>query len=148
MVILRSDGSKAEMHTQRERVWVFPLVRRSSVKRWWSYLHMSVLPFFVFLRAHYLVSFSTPDLPWYTPLRVHASLSHDGYQREGFWEEQDSLCSGIISWLLTHKEPFCACVVSPLGESGWEYKFWIQMHLGWNRSFLCLCLLVWFWQVI
>jgi len=27
------DKSKAEMHTQRERVWVFPLVRRSEVKR-------------------------------------------------------------------------------------------------------------------
>ena len=27
----------------------------------------------------------------------------------------------------------------------WEYRFWIQMHLGWNPNFLCLRLLVWFW---
>ena len=52
------------MHTQRGRVWVFPLVRRSSVKRPLSYLCRSVLPFFVFLQANYLVSFSTPDIPW------------------------------------------------------------------------------------
>ena len=127
------------MHSWRERVWASHLVRRSAVKRRLSHLYRTVLLGLCLPLANYPVSFSTPDLPWYTLLWVHAPLSQDGYQREGFWEEQDSLWSGIIPWLLTHKEPFCACVVSPLGESGWEHKFWIQMHLGWNPSFLCLC---------
>ena len=33
-----------------------------------------------------------------------------------FWEEQDSLTPGFIPWLLTHKEPFCTCVVSLLSQ--------------------------------
>uniref|UniRef100_A0A4W2EF56 Uncharacterized protein n=1 Tax=Bos indicus x Bos taurus TaxID=30522 RepID=A0A4W2EF56_BOBOX len=32
------------MHTQRERVWASPLVRRSAIKRWLGHLYRSVLP--------------------------------------------------------------------------------------------------------
>lgn len=46
---------------------------------------------FVFLQANYLISFSTPDLHWDSPLGVHIPLSQDGSQNAGFWEEQDSL---------------------------------------------------------
>ena len=51
---------------------------------------------FGFLQANYLVSFSTSDLPWDPPLVVHAPFSQDGSQSKGFWEEQGSLCPGVI----------------------------------------------------
>ena len=51
-------------------------------------------------------------LPW----GAHAHLSRGGSQSEGFWEKQDSSRSGVIPWLLTHKESFCACVVSLLSQ--------------------------------
>ena len=68
---------------------------------------------FVFLQASYLVSFSTPELPWDPPWGAYAPLSQDGSRSEGFWEEPDSLWAGVVL-TFDAKEPFCACVVSPL----------------------------------
>ena len=101
------------MDRGRGSMWVFPPVRRNSkVKRQWGHIYRD--QFFwvcVFLQANYLVSFPTPDLPWDPHLSAHSPLNQDGSQSEGFWEEQDSLWPGIVSWVLTHKKPFCECVV-------------------------------------
>ena len=71
-----------------------------------------------------LVSFPTPDVCWDPPLDGHTSLSQGGYQSEGFWEDHNSLWTGVIPWLLTHREPFCVCVVFPLSpESGEQRSF-------------------------
>ena len=68
------------MHTQRERVWVSPLVRRTAVKRWWSHLCKSVLQGLCLPFASYLVSFPTRGLPWDPPLGAHAPLNQDRSQ--------------------------------------------------------------------
>ena len=109
------------MHAQRERLWMSPLVRRNAVKRWVSHLYRSVLTGLCLPLANYLVSFSTSDLPWDPLLDVCTPLNQDRFWGEVFWEDQDSLWSSIIPWLLAHKEPFCACVVS-IQKSG-EQKF-------------------------
>ena len=72
--------------------------------------------------ANYLVSFSTPNLPWGPPLGAHAPPQPGWISSEGFWEEQDSLWPPVISPLLTHKEPFCAHGVAHLFPKveGWE----------------------------
>ena len=72
-----------------------PLVRRNAVKRQLSHLYKSVLPGLCLPLVNNLVSFTTPDLPWDPALGVHAPLSQDGFQSEGFWE-QNSLCLGVI----------------------------------------------------
>ena len=64
IVYLVEIEARQRLTTQREKVWVSPLVRRSTVKRQLSHLDRSVLPGVVFFQANYLVSFSTPDLPW------------------------------------------------------------------------------------
>ena len=48
------------MHTQREKVWVSPLLRGDAIRRWLSHLYRSVLPNLYFPLTNYLVS----DLPW------------------------------------------------------------------------------------
>ena len=61
------------MHTCREKVWASPLVRRSAVKRPLNRLYIwQFFQVFVFLQVSYLISFSTPDLSWDTPLGAHA----------------------------------------------------------------------------
>ena len=57
------DRSKAEIHTQKERVWASSLVRRRAVKRQSNHLYRTVLLGLCLPLANYLVSFSTPDLP-------------------------------------------------------------------------------------
>ena len=100
-------------------MWVSPLVRRSVVKRWLSHLYRAVLPGLC-LSFGQIIWFLLPDLPWDTLLGVHAPLSHSGSWSEGFWEEQYSSWSGVIPWILTHKKPFCACVVPPLSQKRGE----------------------------
>ena len=106
------------MQNWRERVWVFPLVRRGAAKRLLSHLYKAVLPGLCLPSGQSSVSFFTPDLPCNSPLG-----DTDGSWSDGFWEEQDSLWPSIIPWLLIHKEPFCMCVVSPLSQ-----------NRGWGRS--------------
>ena len=69
-------------------------------------------------------------------LSVHAPLSQDGSRSEGFWEEQDSLWSGIVPWLLTHKEPFCTCVVPPSSRKWGEER---SLNLFVKQDFTPLC---------
>lgn len=62
-------------------------------------------------------------LPWLFCLRTllvgaHAPLSQDGSWREGVWEKQESPWPGVSPWLLTPKETFCTCVVSPSPRGG------------------------------
>ena len=52
------------------------------------------------------------------PPGANAPLSQDGSPGKGVWEKQGSLWHGIVPWLLTPKEPFCACVMSPLPRAG------------------------------
>ena len=52
--------------------------------KWLRHLYRSVLPGLCLLLANYLVSFSTPDLPWDPSLGAHALLSQDGSQSKGF----------------------------------------------------------------
>ena len=52
--------------------------------KWLHHLYRSVLPGLCLLLANYLVSFSTPDLPWDPSLGAHALLSQDGSQSKGF----------------------------------------------------------------
>ena len=47
---------------------------------------------------------------------AYVPLNQDGSQSEGFREKQDPSWLGIIPELLTHKEPFCACVKAPLSQ--------------------------------
>ena len=47
---------------------------------------------------------------------AHAPLNQEGSLSEGFGEERDSLRSGLTPWLLTHKGPFSACLVSSLSQ--------------------------------
>ena len=83
----QKQGRDAQLETK----WVgVPPVRKSIVKWQLSDLYGSVLSGHRLPSANYLVSFSTPDLPWDSPLDAPASLSQDGSQSEGFWEEQDS----------------------------------------------------------
>ena len=89
-----------------------PLVRRSIVKRQLSQLHRSVLLGLCLPLANYLVPFSTPNLPWDTPLGVHAPLSQDGSRSEGFWEVQNSLWPGIIPDFDPQRAFLCMCSVS------------------------------------
>ena len=71
-------------------------------------------------------------LPW----GAHAHLSRGGSQSEGFWEKQDSLWPRVIPWLLTHREPFYACVISPLSPKNWEQRCLNSLL---NQSFARLC---------
>ena len=70
MVILRLDGSKAEIHTQREGVGVQPSEEEHGKKTVTSFICQFFWDF-VFLQANYLVSFPTPDFPWDPPLGAH-----------------------------------------------------------------------------
>ena len=69
---------------QRERVWTSSLERRRSAVKRLSHLYRSVLLGLCLPLTNYLVSFSTPELPWDPLLGTHAPLSQDGSQSEGF----------------------------------------------------------------
>ena len=69
-------------------MWASFLMSRHAVKKWLSLLYSSVLLGLCLPLANDLVSFSTPDLPWDTPLGMYTPLSQYGYRNEGFWEEQ------------------------------------------------------------
>ena len=43
---------------------------------------------------------------------------------------------GLVLSLLTHKEPFYACVVSPLSQKNWEQRCFNSLL---NQTFACLC---------
>ena len=126
---------------QRERVWTSSLERRRSAVKRLSHLYRSVLLGLCLLLANYLVSFSTPELPWDPFLGAHAPLSQDGSQSEGFWEEQGSLWPGVIPWLLTHKEPFCLCVVSSLSPK-WGEQRSLNPWLKQDFAPLCPCMTI------
>lgn len=76
-----------------------------------SFIYGSVLPGLCLLQVNYLISFSTPDLSWDTPLCTHTSQP-TWTQSEGSWEEQDSLWPTVTPDLI-HEKPVCTCVVSP-----------------------------------
>ena len=76
---------QAEIHTWRERAWVFPLRRRRTVKRPLTHLHSAVLRGLCLLLASYLLSFSSPDLSWDFPQHVCATFFQDGFQPRGLW---------------------------------------------------------------
>ena len=136
-----------QRHTRRERAWASsamkrgvvsqklgrdihleikdvgtPLERRSTVSSCLSHLYGSVLPGLCSPSAKYPVSFSTPDLSWDPSQAAHASLSQDRSWSECFWEDQDALWPGIIPWLFTYKELFCACVVSSVFLKGRDQR--------------------------
>ena len=60
-------------------MWASFLVRRRAVKKWLSLLYSSVLLGLCLPLANDLVSFSTPDLPWDTPLGMYTPVSQYGY---------------------------------------------------------------------
>ena len=94
-----------------ERVWASPVARRSAVKRRLSCLHRSVLPGLCLPLAQYLIPFSTPGLPW---VRTHRSAKMDlKVEASGRSKNHYGLA---LSRLLASKEPFCACVGSPLSQ--------------------------------
>ena len=88
------------------------------------------------VRHDWATELNWTDLFWDPPLSAHPPLGQDGSWSEGFWEEQDSLWPGIIPWLLTHKESFCACVVSPLSQKG-ENRDLLSLYS--NRALPPLC---------
>ena len=89
---------QAEIHTWRERAWVFPLRRRRTVKRPLTHLHSAVLRGLCLLLASYLLSFSSPDLSWDFPQHVCATFFQDGFQPRGLWDH--ILASHIMGWPL------------------------------------------------
>ena len=124
------------MHPWRERVWAAPTVRKSTIKRWLSHSYRSVL-LGLCLPSGQVSGFFFHTWPTLVhPAGAHAPLSQDGSWSEGFWEEQDSLWPGIILWLLTHKESFYACVVSPLSQKG-ENRDLLSLYS--NRALPPLC---------
>ena len=62
------------MHTWREMRWVSLLMRRNTVKQRFNHLYRGVLLGLFFTLANYLVSFSTPDLPWDPPKHAYATF--------------------------------------------------------------------------
>ena len=88
-------------------------MRRSLVKRQVSHSYRSVLLGLCPPIANCLVPFPTPDLPWDPPLGVHAALSQMDLEvkASGRYMTHYGLA---LSLIVTHKEPFCTCVVSPL----------------------------------
>ena len=93
-------------------------MRKSIEKRWLSHFYRSVLP------GLYLPSDQLSGFFFYTwpTLGPSSGCTHTPQSR---WiSKQRPLAQarlvwpGIISWLLTHKEPLCACVVSPLSQRG------------------------------
>jgi len=88
------------------------------VKRQLSQLHRSVLLGLCLPLANYLVPFSTPNLPWTLPwvcmlpsAKMDLEVKASGRYKTHYGLE--------LSLILTHKEPFCACVVSPLSYKRW-----------------------------
>ena len=71
---------------------------------------------FVFLQANYLVSFSHtwPALGLFPGVRICPSVKTNQVKASGRNKTLYGLT--IVPWLLTHKETFCACVVSPLSQ--------------------------------
>ena len=90
------------------------------MKRQLSHLYRSVLLGLCLPLANYLVSLPTHDLPWGPPLGAY---THSPQPR---WILKWRLLGGTrlihyglaLPWLLTHKGPFCARVVSPLSQKG------------------------------
>ena len=54
--------------------WVSLLMRRNTVKQRFNHLYRGVLLGLFFTLANYLVSFSTPDLPWDPPKHAYATF--------------------------------------------------------------------------
>ena len=97
-----------------ERVWASPVARRSAVKRRLSCLHRSVLPGLCLPLAQYLIPFSTPGLPW-APYPGCARTAQPRWISK--WSGRSKNHYGLaLSRLLASKEPFCACVGSPLSQ--------------------------------
>lgn len=89
----------------------------------------------VFLQAHYLVSFSLTypgTFPW---VCMHPSAKMD---LKGFWEEPRlTVAWHYSSNFLTHKkEPFCACVASPLSETRGRRALNPLFHTGFCPLFV------------
>ena len=110
-----------DAHPERKGVSIL-LVRRSAVKRQLSHWCRSVFPDLCFPVANY-PHFFFHIWPTLGPFpECTCLLSKDGSWSEDFHEEQDSLWSGIIPWLLTSKEPFCTCAASPLSPKWGECR--------------------------
>ena len=58
-------------------------MRKSAIKRWLNRLYRSVLPGLCLHLANYLVSFSTPDLPWDPPRHECASQMDSSKEAHG-----------------------------------------------------------------
>ena len=100
-----------DAHPERKGVSIL-LVRRNAVKRQLSHWCRSVFPDLCFPVASY-PHFFFHIWPTLGPFpECTCLLSKDGSWSEDFHEEQDSLWSGIIPWLLTSKEPFCTLISS------------------------------------
>ena len=99
------------MHTQRERLWAAPLVRRSAVKRGKSFTQVSssglCLPW-----GQLSGFFFYTWLTWDPPMRcTHPSAKMDlKVQASG----RSKTHYGLASSPFYSKELFCTCVVSPL----------------------------------
>ena len=103
------------MHTQRERVWASPQVKRSAVKKRLSHLCKvsssgslgSFRPIIWFLFPHLTYPGTLPLLHMHLSARMDLEVKASGRSKAHY---------GLVLSLdfLTHKEPFCACVVSPL----------------------------------
>ena len=119
----RAQTGKAEARqrwTPREKVCRVPWVRRSVVKSGLSYLHSSVLPGLCLPSGQLSVLFfHTWPIMGPSP-GVQAPLSQDGTRSVGFWDEQDWLWPGIITWFWPTRSLFCTCVVSPLLQKSRE----------------------------
>ena len=105
--LFRWHRSKAEIHTRRGRMWASPCEEhnKGAVK---SFIRSVLL-------GLCLPSRQLSDFFFHIWPTIEASPGFAS-QSEVFWEEQDSLRPGFIPWLLTHKEPFCTCVVSLLPQ--------------------------------
>ena len=107
------------MHTQRERVWASPRVRRSTVKKRLSHSCevsssgslASFRPIIWFLFPHLTYPGTLPWLYMHLSARMDLKVKASGRSKAHYVL--------VLSLdFLTHKEPFCACVVSPLFPKG------------------------------
>ena len=111
-VFLLREKQGRDAHPERKGVSI--LLVRSAVKRQLSHLRRSVFPDLCLQVGNY-PHFFFHIWPTLGPSsECTCLLSEGGSWSEDFCEEQDSLWSGVIPWLLTPKEPFCTCVASPL----------------------------------
>ena len=100
-----------DAHPERKGVGL-PSVR-SMVKRWLNNSCRTVLPGLYLPMDNFLVSFSTPDLPEDPSGYTCAKFSKMDSSPEA---DGVALASQTMGWcplLLTPKEPFCTCAMSP-----------------------------------